>query len=125
MRNGLLRLALTVALLIPALGGSSLAYVCEMDGQIRRECCCDHHAAKNNHYDKLEKRGCCDVRSTGGEPITKSTRTVNGYQPPASPVLTSVVAAVTSTAAYAETVVCERAQAAGPPIFLRNCSVLR
>jgi hypothetical protein len=125
MRSALLRLVLTAVLFIPALGGSSLAYVCEMDGKIRRKCCCDHEAPNESDCTKLEKRGCCDVRSTGGEPITKSTRTVSGSQPPASAALMSTIAGIGSTAESLSTRQCFESVANGPPIFLRNCSLLR
>jgi len=125
MRSRLLRIALTVLLLIPALGGSSLAYICEMDGQIRRECCCDHGAAKKSDCHKVEKRGCCDVRSTGSDPLTQSTRTVTTQHSPAAVTLTATIADIASLATCRSTGPSPDCIANGPPIFLRHCSFLR
>jgi hypothetical protein len=125
LQSRLLRIALTALLLIPALGGSSLAYVCEMNGKIQRNCCCDYDTRGTSDCPKLEKRGCCDVRSTGGEPVTKSTATGSSWQAPASVVLTSAIAGVTSSTAYSSLGECRALNATGPPIFLRNCTLLR
>jgi hypothetical protein len=120
----LLRLALTTILLIPALGGSSLAYVCEMNGKIQRKCCCDHDAAASGDCAELAKPGCCDVRPAGGESATKSTQTVTSYQLPTLAFATTV-AGLASLAADQRPGQCDHVGTTGPPIFLRNCSLLR
>jgi hypothetical protein len=124
MRSKLPRIALTVLLLIPAMGGSSLAYVCEMGGQIQRKCCCDHDAPDTSDCAKLAKRGCCDVRSTGSKSATNSTKPVASYQAHALIALASTVIDLASLAPPQSPGACAALAANGPPIFLRNCSLL-
>jgi hypothetical protein len=106
------------------MGGSSLAYVCEMGGQIQRKCCCDHDVPDTSDCAELAKRGCCDVRATGSKPVTKSTKPVTGYQPLASMALASTFIDVASLAPQQSPGACAAFAANGPPIFLRNCSLL-
>lgn len=121
-RSGLLRLTLTAVLLIPAVGGSSFAYVCEMDGKIHRECCCDH-GAPNSDCVRLEKRGCCEIRPADSQAATQSTKRATGYPAPVSTVASTVIVSA-SLGAKRSPDHYPAFAAYGPPIFLRNCSLL-
>lgn len=125
IRINAVRLLLTAVLLIPAFGGSSLAYVCEMSGEIHGKCCCHHDAPSPSDCAELAKRSCCDVRSTGSARIAKSTRPVPNDQLPAPAALHFTMAGPEPTAACPRPVESPDFTANAPPIFLRNCSLLR
>jgi len=118
------RVALVLALAVPLTNANALEYVCEMDGQVHRSCCCENEAAGTPGCVQLGSRGCCEIRPVSEDPSTRPERAQVGDQAPVmTPVLT-VVEAVQwhdsrpprDTCVYAAT---------GPPTFLRNCSILR
>lgn len=120
----LLRIALLIVLMTPSLGGSSIAYVCTMDGRVHRQCCCDRHVAAKADCAKLEKRGCCDVRSTGSEQVSNSTRIASLHHP----ACLAVAPRVTDLASNEASSRLEQYRdyaADDPPVFLSNCSLLR
>jgi hypothetical protein len=65
LRRALLASLLVLAVVAGWISPRALTYVCAMDGRARSECCCAPHGepASADAHARLEREGCCEVRS--------------------------------------------------------------
>jgi hypothetical protein len=120
--RSLLSLLLMVQLFAPAIGRASVEFLCEMDGTVHRSCCCDEGMRGERSCSRVEAADCCALR-----PGAEHRATHSEASPSVAPILSEVAGAATSARleAVGGQPPCRFRSAVGPPIFLRNCSILR
>jgi len=118
----LLSLLFVAQLLAPGAGRASVGYQCEMDNTVHRSCCCDEGMQRPSSCSRVHAADCCTVRPGAERQATRSDTSTN-----LAPLLSEVVA--WTPAALPASVLahrrCPLPGALGPPIFLRNCTLLR
>jgi hypothetical protein len=120
--RSLLSLLLVAQLLAPGIGRASVEFLCEMDNAVHRSCCCENGMRAERRCARVEQADCCTLRPGAEQPATRSDAA-----PVVTPLLIEVAAATRVAAADAgrRCMVTGPGGAVGPPIFLRNCTILR
>jgi len=118
----LLSLLLVAQLLAPGIGRASVEFLCEMDNAVHRSCCCENGMRRERRCARVEQADCCTLRPGAEQPATRSDSA-----PVVTPILIEVAAAtrVAVDDAGRRCMVSGAGGAVGPPIFLRNCTILR
>jgi hypothetical protein len=105
--------------------GGGLEYLCKIDGQARRACCC----ARERHFNgssTVSSQGCCDVRAfeANWEPTLPDKRTADPVPTlfALTPPSRACLAQIGSTAA--EQLRPDLPPPGGPPLFLRIRTLL-
>ena len=121
MKRALKSPLFVVVLLVPGGVGAHALYHCQIDGEIRSECCCPEDA---HHGAQIEDERCCDVQVVSGvaEPDRATAgRTVSVAPMPAAQALEAPSVATVGVALRGPTRV---APPGDPPLFIRFCSYL-
>ena len=126
MFNRVLQGFLVLLLLVPSGAlGESLLYHCQMDGKVRRACCCPKVEVQAHTSPQLQCVGCCNIEKTENTSPTPAQR---------QHVFDPVSQSIASTLVLEDLHVLPGAVArhdfgllpsrTGPPPFLRFCSFL-
>ncbi len=119
----LLALAVAAQLVAPGIGRAGVEWVCAKDNAVHRSCCCEEGMVAGRRCAKLEAPDCCQLRAAADGQATRA-----GDTPSPAPLQISRTIAVVPVALAVAGGPCSAAPlrgATGPPIFLRNCSLLR
>lgn len=115
-------LLLAAQLLAPGVVLAGSEGHCSMQGDDVRSCCCENGMRGARNCAKLAARACCEM-----EPGVDTTATRSGATPNLGPAVVAQATAPLAMAALPRhrRVATACRGATGPPIFLRNCSLLR
>ena len=119
----LARILLVAALVVQTTSAAALEYVCAMDGKVHRSRCCENKAHGERDRVELSKRDCCELRPASDAPATQPAARLSGGQ---APLVVPVIGVISSTSQVSSRSFSPNVAptATGPPIFLRNCSIL-
>jgi hypothetical protein len=132
MRRAAFRLlAFLVALLValPSLASTGTHYFCRVMDRVLPECCCAHEDSRDKPSEGTEIRAtdCCERMSAAARTGSASLSDVPRHVAPLALVATLplfTAAALPTSEALAPIPNAQAPPGLGPPLFLKNCSLL-
>jgi hypothetical protein len=117
---------LTLAGLVPGSVVREVLFVCAMDGEIHRACCCPAEA--ENNLPELQRPQCCDIRVVEGSVVPGTTSRAPDLDSAGTSAVLVFFAEPPARAAFARAEPPPAATgpppALGPPVYIQRCSFL-